>query len=129
MKVITSKGVYSMEKRTVIFIIVVAFLFGGIAAFKLLSNSKSIVVGREFSLEVGEMVTIKTEDMTKIKLVSIDRCLDGQECIDGKEFVLMINGENHTVTNIPDSIDMYNAYELLIVDGDEDHIVLNTQRK
>ncbi|MBR3898084.1 MAG: hypothetical protein IKJ43_02245 [Bacilli bacterium] len=120
-----------MEKRTVVFIIVVAFVIGGIVGFKILSNSNSIVVGKEFSLKEGEMVTVKTEDMTKIKLVSINYsdCGQKQNCISDKEFVLQVNGENYTITSIPDTIDMYNAYELLIVDGDEDHIVLNTQRK
>ena len=120
-----------MEKRTIIFIIVVAFVVGGIVGFKMLLNSNSIVVGKEFSLQEGGMVTLKTEDMTKVKLVSInyENCDQKQTCTGEKEFVLMINGENYTVTSIPDSIDMYNAYELLIVDGDEDHIVLKAEKK
>ena len=54
--------------------------------------------------------------------------MDG-ECNGGLEFTLIINGETHVVSSIPNSIDMYNAYELLIVDGDEDHIVLKYQSK
>lgn len=121
-----------MDKRTIIIIIVFAFFIGGIVGYKLLFNSKAIMVGKEFSIQKDEMATIKTDDMTKVKLISInpiDGCtLDG-ECNGGLEFVLQINGENYTVSSIPSTIDMYNAYELLIVDGDEDHIVLNTQRK
>lgn len=121
-----------MDRKTILFILLFTFVFGGVVAYKLFFASKPVAIGREFALQTSEMITLNTEDKTKVKLVSInpvDGCTEDGVCNGQIEYTLIVNGEESVISSIPDSIDMYNAYELIVVDGDEDHIVLKAQRK
>lgn len=118
-----------MDRRNIIFIILYTLIFSGVVAFKFINNTKSVKVGEEFSLQKGQVVSINTEDLTKIKLLSIkDYNCKTDNCL-GLEYRILVNGEEYTINNIPSSTKIYGSYDLDAIEGDEDRIILKLYKK
>ena len=122
-----------MDKRSVITVIIVAFIVTIFVILKTMGDNPMVKVGDEISLEAGQMVSIKNDDMTKIKLDSINEmCQDETRCTVGEKnisYSLVINGKDYSVTEVPYTMDLRNNYIVDIVDGDEDHLVLKVVKK
>lgn len=118
-----------MDKRNVIFIIIYTLVFSGVVAYKFFLSTKSVKLGEEFSLEPGKAVTIKTDDMTKIKLESIKEYDCGSDSCFGLEYKLLVNGDEYVISTIPSSTVVFGNYDLDAVEGDEDRIVLKVFEK
>lgn len=122
-----------MDKRSIITIIIVTFVVTIFVILKTMGNNQMVELDMEVSLEAGQMVSIKNDDMTKIKLDSINEmCEDSTKCSVGEKnlsYSLTINGKDYSVTEIPYSMDLRNNYIVDIIDGDEDHLVLKVVQK
>ena len=118
-----------MDKRNIIFIIVYTLIFSCVVAFKFINSTKSVKVGEEFSLQKGQVVSINTEDLTKIKLLSIkDYNCKTDNCL-GLEYRISVNGDEYNINNIPSSTKIHGSYDLDATEGDEDRIILKLYEK
>lgn len=118
-----------MDRRNVIFIIIYALIFSGVVAFKFIHNTKSVKLGEEFSLEKGQVISVGTSDLTKIKLVSINEYDCGSDNCFGLQYKILVNGDEYIISTIPSSTKIYGNYDLDAVEGDEDRIVLKMYEK
>ena len=120
-----------MDKKSIIFAIVFAFVFTAFVVFKSLNSSEPVELDKEFSLAIGQVVSVKNDDLTKIKLDKInDKCPVSKKCEqDFLSYDLVINGKDYSVTEVPYSIDLRNNYIVNITDGDEDHLVVKVVKK
>ncbi len=120
-----------MDKKSIIFAIVFAFIFTAFVIFRTFNSSQPVDLDNEFSLAAGQIVSIKNDDLTKIKLNKInDNCSVSKKCEEKSlTYDLVINGTDYSVTEVPYSIDLRNNYIVNITDGDEDHLVLKVVKK
>lgn len=120
-----------MDKKSIIFAIVFAFLFTGFVIYKSFNSSEPVELDKEFSLAAGQMVSVKNDDLTKIKLNKInDNCSVSKKCEEKSlTYDLVINGTDYSVNKVPYSIDLRNNFIVNITDGDEDHLVVKVVKK
>lgn len=113
-----------MDKRNVIFIIVYTLIFSLVVALKFINNTKEVKLGEEFSIEKGQVVSVKNDDLSKIKLISIENIECSTSECNGLQYNLQVDGKEYKITTIPGTIRLYGKYELQVSDGDEDRLVL-----
>lgn len=122
-----------MDKRNIIMIIIIAFVITIIVILKTMACYQTVELGDEISLEAGKVIRVRNDDMTRIKLVSINEaCEDSNKCDIGDKTIsysLLVNGKDYSITGIPYSIDLRNNYIVKATEGDEDHLVLKVVKK
>ncbi len=119
------------KKGMLLFVILFTLVFAILVSLKFFDRNKLVQLNAEFSLEKNQLVKVANRDYTNIKLVSItDTCDDSICAFDEKlEYKLIVNGKEHTITNIPTKIDIYEKAQLEVLDGDEDRLVLKVTEK
>lgn len=122
-----------MDKRNIIMIIIASFVITFFVVFKTIFGNPTVELDTEISLEAGKMISVRNNDMTRIKLVSINEiCDDSDKCDIGDKTIsysLLVNGKDYSISGIPYSVDLRNNYIIEATEGDEDHLVIKVVKK
>jgi len=122
-----------MDKRNIVMIIIIAFVVTFFVVFRSIFSNPTVELDTEISLEAGKMISVRNDDMTRIKLVSInEECADSEKCDIGNKSIsysLLVNGKDYSIDGIPYSIDLRNNYIIDATEGDEDHLVIKVVKK
>ena len=115
------------KKSLMIFIVFFTVLFALLVSIKFFDRNKLINLGQEFSLESNQLVRVANKDYTNIKLISIKSETCGSD--DCLVYKLLVNDKEYEISDIPNTIDIYEDGVLEILDGDEDRLVLKVTEK
>lgn len=112
-----------MNKKVIMFSIIYALLFSGVVVLKYNSTKLPVKIGDDFSLEEGKSVRINNDEMTTVKLISIDSSCENKNSCSGLLYHLSVSGSKYDVA-VPSKTKIYGNYYLEAIEGDEDRIVL-----
>ncbi len=116
-----------MDKRNKYFIIIYVLFFILAVGIKYASKNQFIGLNKEFSVDIGQMTSVRTDHITRIKLLSIDtfEC-ETENCdnYNGLSYTLLIDGKQYNITHFFTLVNIDDKYSIEAVDGDEDRVVL-----